>query len=382
MKKVLYLDCFSGASGDMLLGALFDLGLRPKDITPFIEKVLNEKITIETKETHRGGLSGVSVNIKDSTVPLDIEKTKNMISKSNLSERCKARTIKALDLIINAEKRLHGRHWPLHLHELGTLDTAVDILGFMVCLELLEIEKVFASPVNLGGGSVMTAHGLLPVPAPATTEILQGVPVYGTEGTGELTTPTGAAIIKATVERFGPLPEGVIDRIGYGAGHRENEGRPNIVRAILLNQPSENKETTLVVETNIDDMNPQIYDYLIEALLKEGALDVFLTPVIMKKSRPAVKVSVICREQDLQTVSGVLFRETTTIGLRYYRTSRVVLQRTTTTIETPLGTVRFKKTICDGREQLSPEYDDLKRIASEKGIPLKDVFKEVMKSVL
>jgi len=382
MSRILYLDCFSGISGDMFLGALFSLGVKPGSLIEQLKQIIKEEIQIHANETERKGIRAIQVKIKESDRPVNLIEIINSIRKSSLPERCKENSIKAIEFLLQAEKAVHGFHEDYHLHELGTIDTVVDIVGTMLGLELLEIEHIYSSAINTGSGTISTAHGILPVPAPATAEILKGIPIYATDNTGELTTPTGAAIVKTIVRGFGPLPHSSIINIGYGAGTKELPDRANLLRVFLLKSTLYSYNTPLVVETNIDDMNPQIYEYLIDKLFEAGALDVFLTPIIMKKSRPAVKVSVICNEEILPVVSEILFRETTTIGLRYYRTERFVLSRTIKTIDTPLGPVRFKETKIDGKVQLNPEYEDLKRIASEKNIPLKEVFQVVMKFVL
>ncbi len=380
MGRILYLDCFSGVSGDMLLGALFSLGVRSKEISTAIQDIVGQQVTIWTEQTIRGSLSGTLVRISQADAPVDICSIIEKIKNSNLPDRVKDRSISAMELIVEVEKKIHNISEP-HLHELGSIDTVVDILGVTLCIELLGVDRIFASEINLGGGTIDTSHGLLPVPAPATAEILKDTPVYGTAGLGELTTPTGAALVKVLVEQFGPLPPGRIKSIGYGAGNRQIQGRANLLRAFLLEVTPQNNPWTLVVETNIDDMNPQMFEHLIESLLGAGALDVFLTPVIMKKSRPATKVTVLCHEPDLMRVSEILFQETTTIGLRYYRTERILLPRKHITLDTPFGPVRFKQTELDGKIQLSPEYEDLKAIATAKKVPLKEVFRVVMRSV-
>jgi hypothetical protein len=321
---------------------------------------------------------------------------KGIIHRASLSADIKQKGLKIFKRLFEAEAAVHGKtFYTVHLHELGAVDCIIDILGTVIGLDMLGVEKVYSSPINLGSGSVKTVSGILPVPAPATSEILKHVPVYSQLISTELTTPTGAAIIKELSGGFGDIPCMDIERIGIGAGDRDFTEWPNVLRVFigtLFSLPYGKGQTghdlpasgalphesVIVIETNIDDMNPQIFEYVIEKLFKAGALDAYLTQIIMKKGRPALKLTVLCREDRKEDLIKIIFEETSTIGLRFYETKRKTLRREIKTIDTEFGKVRVKYSRYNHDSlKATPEYEDCKKIAKKLKIPLMEVMKKI-----
>ncbi len=314
------------------------------------------------------------------------------IKNSALSEGLKKNGLAIIRGLFEAEATVHGlqKIEEVHLHELGSADTIIDVMGSLICLELLNVEAVYSSAVNLGGGTVRTLHGRFGVPAPATALLLEGAPVYGSSGSSqdisafELTTPTGAALMKGLSKSFGPMPSMRLEKSGAGAGEKDPAAFPNVLRVFIGEAYSEQKDKEaentdlLVIETNIDDMNPQIYGYLLEKLLKAGALDAFLTPIIMKKGRPAIKLSVLCEFKNAALLKETIFRETTTLGVRFYPVGRSTIERRAGTLETEFGPVRFKTAFRGDRESKAPEYEDCLKIAKKTGLSLKEIMDRLM----
>ncbi|MEW6602422.1 MAG: nickel pincer cofactor biosynthesis protein LarC [Nitrospirota bacterium] len=327
-----------------------------------------------------------------------------IIKASSLSGDIKQKGLEIFKRLFEAEAKAHGEKFDeVHLHELGATDCIVDVFGTIIGLDILGIEKVYASPLNLGGGFVKTVHGVLPVPAPATAEILKTkiqdsrlrrvagatkFKIYSDGTDFELTTPTGAAIIRETASGFGNMPEMIIEKIGVGAGGRDIKDKPNVLRLFIGESKTEacppippsarggERGVVTVIETNIDDMNPQIYEYVMERLFKAGALDVFLTQLIMKKGRPGIKLTVICGREKLEEISKIILEETTTIGLRFYEAGRKTLNREIKKLDTKLGKVSFKTSkLGDKVMRVTPEYEDCKRIARKTGRPLLEVMR-------
>jgi uncharacterized protein (TIGR00299 family) protein len=305
----------------------------------------------------------------------DIER---IISSSSLSEDVRKKGRVIFRKLFAAEARVHGGTLSkVHLHELGAVDCLVDVFGTLIGLELLGVGRVFSSPLNLGSGFVRTEHGLLPVPVPATAEILKGVPVYSSVVAHELTTPTGAALIRSLSENFGDMPLFTPQHTGIGAGSRQIKDFPNVLRLFVGKMEREvADERVTVMETNIDDMNPQIYGYLVDVLLSSGALDVFLTNVMMKKMRPGIKLSVLCTPDKRELLADIILRETTSIGLRFHETSRVVMQREFRSVRTKYGTVKVKVAEKGGIRKSMPEYEDCRKCAGQTGVPLIKVIEE------
>jgi len=384
-----YFDCFSGISGDMTLGALLDLGVPLEWLKEQLRRVPLADFDIVVSPVQRHGIhaAAVRVEILDSEASRHYSDIRDLIENSPLSDSVKSTSLAIFKRLAEAEARIH--HCPVdqvHFHEVGGVDAIVDIVGAALGLDYLGIKKIVASPVPLGKGFVACRHGKIPVPAPATLGILEGVPVYGTDIPYELVTPTGAAIIRSLAQRFEPLPEMVIARIGYGAGQRDLEERPNLLRIVLAagsesaadldGKLSEDQIT--IVETCIDDMNPEIFGYLMERLFEEGALDVYWIPVQMKKNRPGTMLQVLCKDDSRDRLIGRVLSETTTTGVRYYRSQRRLLRRDQLKINTTYGVIPVKR-IQDpgGNIRLVPEYEVCRQIALERKIALRLVYEAV-----
>jgi len=405
--KIAYLDCSSGISGDMCLGATVDAGVPIKRLGKELSKIPVEGYTLSAKKVKRAGFSSTKLDViqkpaisNQQSAISRWEDIEEIIQKSSLSPDIKQKGLKIFKIIFEAEAKVHGEAFnKVHLHELGAIDCLVDIFGTIIGLDILGIEKVYSSPINLGSGSVKTEHGILPVPAPATAEILKGLPVYSTDIPFELTTPTGAAILKGLSPGFGSVPPVNIEKIGIGAGSKDFKNRPNILR-LFIGNPLESphtpfwksgtegdlkgdkegflKEKVTIIETNIDDMDPQLYEYVMEKLFKAGALDVYLTNIFMKKGRPGIKLSLLCNDDRKEDLIKIVLKETSTIGLRFHETRRKVLHREIKTIDTEFGKVRVKFSRL-GNEILKacPEYEDCKRIAKKLNIPLIEVMRRI-----
>ncbi|HEY5119799.1 MAG TPA: nickel pincer cofactor biosynthesis protein LarC, partial [Anaerolineales bacterium] len=315
MATIAYLDCFSGISGNMALGALLDCGLPEDSFRRELDKIGVGGYRLEIREVVKNGLRGLFVDIRvEETQPhrhlADIE---NIIRASPLAQRVRERSLLVFKKLAQAEARAHGEPVEkIHFHEVGAVDAILDVVGTAICLEMLGVEKVYSSAIHIGAGTVQTAHGLLPVPAPATAELLKGFPVYGRDADAELVTPTGAALIATLAEPAGDAPPMSIDHVGYGAGSRDLPWA-NLLRVTVgeQTQPALRGDRVMIVEANIDDMNPQFYEHVAERLFEAGAVDVFLTPIQMKRNRPAVTLSMMVDEAKLEEALGILFSETT-----------------------------------------------------------------------
>lgn len=383
---ILYFDCFSGISGDMAVGALLDLGV-PKDYLIENLKSLNidEEYQIEIRKSNKNGIEGTDfyVFLKEENIHHHERNLKDIISiidKSRITDGAKNIAKRIFNIIAEAEAKVHGKSIDeVHFHEVGAVDSIIDIVGVAVCIDYLKPDKIISSYVNTGSGFVKCQHGILPVPAPATMNILKDVPIYSDERKFELTTPTGAAILKGLCSEF---VEGInmeVKAVGYGCGKKNTE-KPNVLRVIL---GEEDKEEVVLLETTIDDMNPQFYGYVMDKLFEKGALDVYLTPVYMKKNRPGIVISVLVHENKEKSIIEVLFKETTTIGIRKFKIKRYELQREIKRVETEFGKVDFKISKYEGEiVNISPEFEDLKRISMERGLPLKDVYNFVRRTKL
>jgi uncharacterized protein (TIGR00299 family) protein len=377
-----YFDCFSGISGDMTLGALVDAGVSLDALRAELAKLDLLGYDLKAEKVNRSGIAATKVSViidqKDqkSRHLFDIV---NIIEASTLSSSVKEKSSRIFKRLAEAEAKVHGSTPDsIHFHEVGAVDAIVDIVGSTVGLELLGITQIIASAINVGSGTVKTAHGLLPIPAPATAELLAGIPFYQSSTQGELTTPTGAVVISTLGSSFGPMPSMKVERVAYGAGDKEFPGPPNVLR-LMIGQSAAgyDEDTSIVIETNIDDMSPQLYDYLIEKLIQQGAHDVYLTPIIMKKGRPAILLSVLTDKAKSDVALDTIFRETTSIGVRIQEVGREKLSREMRVIDTVYGKIRIKISK-RGEEVLTmtPEYEDCRRIAEEKQIPLKQVMEE------
>lgn len=383
--KVAYFDCFSGVSGDMILGSLMDAGADIADLEWELAKLGLPSLKLHVESVTRNGLTGKKFSV--TTAERGIERTFrdicDMIDRSCLSEKVKLSCRKIFTVLAAAEGKIHGvSPESVHFHEVGALDSIVDVVGAVLVLQRLRIDEIYASRIHIGTGFVETRHGLLPVPAPATLEILKGVPVYSRGIESELTTPTGAAILKTLTRKFGVFPPIRVETVGYGAGSKTLE-IPNMLR-VCLGDSSDRYETDEVslVETNIDDMNPELFAYLSERLAQIGALDVYHTPVSMKKGRPGVLLSVLLEEDRLDAVLEVLFRESTTLGVRIQKVQRAKLTREIITVTTPWGEVRVKLgRLRGGVVNIAPEYEDCRVVAAKAGVALKEVYETVRREV-
>ena len=385
--KIAYFDCFSGISGDMCLGALVDAGVPLQEIEKRLKGIPVKGYSLASEKVRRSGISATKVDVvlkqAKSGPGTEVRRWKDIsgiIRASALPAEIRTRGHEIFRSLFGAEALAHGKAVTgIHLHELSSVDCIVDIFGTLIGLSLLGVEAVYSSPVNLGGGLVKTKHGILPVPAPATAGILKNVPVYTSDLPFELTTPTGAAILKAVSKGFGVMPCMQYGETGLGAGSREIEGRPNVLRVFIGEMHNAASfEVVTVIETNIDDMNPQIYEYLIDELFRRGALDVYLTQVIMKKTRPAVKLTVICNREEKDDLIGVILKETTTIGVRFFEAQRVTMQREIKELPSKYSKVRVK-TSRFGKSLVKcyPEFEDCKRIARQTSLPLREIIDEV-----
>jgi hypothetical protein len=377
-----YFDCFSGISGDMTLGALVDAGVSIDALRAELAKLNLSGYELKAEKVKRSGIAATKVHVlidqKDQNAR-HLADILSIIEASALSQTVKEKSSRIFTRLAAAEAKVHGTTPDkIHFHEVGAVDSIVDNVGAVIGLELLGITRIMASAINVGSGMVKTSHGMLPVPAPATAELLANIPFYQSSTQFELTTPTGAVIISTLGSSFGPMPPMKLERVAYGAGDKEFPGMPNVLR-LFIGQPvaGYEEDTSIVIETNIDDMNPQVYGYLIEKLMRQGAHDAYLTPVIMKKGRPAVLLSVLTDRTKSDVVLDTIFRETTSIGVRIREVGRKKLTREIQVVDTMFGKVRIKISK-HGDEILSatPEYEDCRRIAEERQIPLKQVLEE------
>jgi uncharacterized protein (TIGR00299 family) protein len=387
MTTIAYFDCFSGISGNMVLGALLDAGLELERLEAELAcmPISGYKLKVETVK--RRGIQGthVEVEVSEHGVERHLHHVEEIITGSGLPDQVKQRGLDIFRRLAQAEAKVHGAPIEsIHFHEVGAMDAIVDVMGAAIGLGLLGVEQVYASPVHVGRGTVKCAHGVLPVPAPATLELLQGVPIYGRDVDAELVTPTGAAILTTVAESFGDVPPMRVRQIGYGAGTRELP-IPNLLRLSIGETDSVEagyeKDTATLIETNIDDMNPQWYEHVTARLFEAGALDVFLTPVQMKRGRPATQLSVLVTDDLVLKTLDVLFAETTTIGVRAHPVQRWKLTREVISVETDYGPIDVKvarrgETVLN----ITPEYRDCQRIAAELGVPLKQVHQATLEA--
>lgn len=379
--KIAYADCFSGVSGDMFLAALLDAGLPLEVLQQNIDKLnLPEKVEVKLTETHKGALRAASLEVivPHSHNHRHLVDILEMINTSELSETVKATASKIFTLLAEAESRVHGEPVEhVHFHEVGALDSIVDIVGAAIGLDYLGIEQLFASPLPYGSGTINSDHGLLPLPAPATLEVLRliNAPLSPSSAEVELVTPTGAAILGCMAEF--KRPNLVMTHIGIGAGKRDLEW-PNILRLMIGVIPEAEQTEMVQLETNIDDMNPQFFGYLMDKLFVSGARDVFMTPIHMKKNRPGILLGVIALRKDEAALAELLLRETTTLGLRVQPIGRYEASREFRQLETRYGKITIKAKILDGKViHATPEYDDCVRLAKENQVSLLEIYQTV-----
>ena len=439
--RIAYLDCFSGISGDMFMGALLDAGVSPKLLEDAVA-ALNLGARLEIAKISKGGLAATKADVwvageKDkprdeywaehehdhayshehATADEDadrgrgrhqehshshvheyahqhehvhgrgLKEIREIIAAAAISEKAKKTAIAIFENLGAAEAKVHNTSIEsIHFHEVGAVDALVDIVCAAVGAEALGVDEWVCSPLNVGGGTVKCAHGILPVPPPAVVELLTGIPTYSSGIQKELVTPTGAAIVKTLASRYGPFPAMTVSKSAYGAGSRDLPGQPNVLR-LVVGESTASAETTpemvSVIEANLDDLNPQIFGYVMDRLFAEGALDVFGTPVQMKKGRPGMVLTVLARQEQASQMTKIIFSETTTLGVRMREERRQVLQRRSTSVQTQWGEVRIKVANLNGTiTNYAPEYEDCRRIAEEKGVPLKSVMQEAIRVYL
>ena len=374
--KICYLDAFSGISGDMTVGALADAGASTDALTEMLNS-LGTGATFRFEKTSRRGIAATKFHVDGgmSTRHRHLQDILELIGKSSLSRRAKENAGAVFQQLGKAEAKVHGIPIErVHFHEVGAVDSICDIAGACAAFDLLGVENIHSSPLNVGSGTVQTEHGVLPVPAPATAELLAGKPVYSRGPCMELTTPTGAAVASTLAVDFGALPPMRIAATGYGAGDKDFPEHANVLRVLIGESSGAEESTTVsVLEANIDDANPQVLGYTMERLLEAGALDVTLESVLMKKNRAGTLVRVIAKPEHREALANLIFAETTTLGLRIYSAERRVKARHVEEVETPRGKVRIKISE-DGA--FAPEYEDCRKIAHESGVPLKEVLAE------
>ncbi|WP_346355741.1 nickel pincer cofactor biosynthesis protein LarC [Azotosporobacter soli] len=418
--KILYYDCFCGISGDMNLAALLDLGVPEEYLRQELSKLkIDAEYELQITRSVKMGISGTRVDVHLTTPPQyaevslleqnhhhhhhgndnkhhkreekehlhhasrNLQDIEELIQASELKEKVKAKSCAMFKKLAEAEGRVHGKTlYEVHFHEVGATDSIVDIVGAAICLDYLKVDKIWASEVQVGGGFVKCAHGTMPVPAPATVEILRGIPIKAGLVAYETTTPTGAVILASNVHGFGVLNDFSIKKVAYGIGHRDL-AVPNVLRVYLGTLESDaTSEKRIMLETNIDDMNMELYSHIEEKLFAKGAIDVFKTVVAMKKGRTGIQLSVLVDAECEAAVLGVIFRETTSIGIRKYVVERNVLRRDFTQAETEFGVIRVKNSYYQGeRVNAKPEYEDCKRLADEHDVPIKTVYSAAYKAI-
>ncbi len=388
LQRVLYFDCYSGVSGDMTLGALLDLGLELEELQQLLSKLGLSGYRLEKEQVNYGGIAGTRALVhveKASNEARNLSDILQLLEKTDLPLPVLEKSRAIFKRLAEAEAAVHGvTVEKVHFHEVGAVDAIVDIVGVAAGLHLMQIDRIYCSPLPVGRGEVETAHGRLPLPAPATARLLadRKVPLSGRNLDFELVTPTGAAIVTALVHSFGPIPDFVLEAVGYGAGSI-NPGYPNYLRLLLGSKPlldtdTNYQENIFVLETNIDDMNPEIYGYLMEKLLAAGALDVYLTPVQMKKNRPAVQLTILASPEKVGSLQEMVFFETSTFGLRISQAQKIMRFREFKTVQTKWGPIRIKVGTFKGSpnmEQFSAEYEDCLKVARISNLPLKDVYR-------
>lgn len=412
MSKTYHLDCASGIAGDMFLGACLDLGMPVEVLADAVARLGLPGVGVHHHKAARGGVTGTRFQVSEHGRLLeepepghhhhdhghhhhhghshshgpsrDLAGIRRLLHQSTLAPAVKERALALFERLGAAEAKVHGV--PLdrvHFHEVGAVDSIVDLVGAAAAVEFLAPERITASPVNVGGGRVRTAHGELSVPAPATAELLAGIPIFG-GGTTELTTPTGALLLAELVDEFGDLPALVLDAggIGYGLGRKELSTHPNVLRLLRGERPVTREEAgteVTVVECEVDDLPGEGFGFVLERLLAEGALDVYFTPVQMKKNRPGTLVTLLCRRPDLERLAGVLLSESGSLGCRYYAAARLEAEREIAEVQTVFGPVRVKRSRLAGRPLASaPEFEDCRRLALESGVPWREVYRAAL----
>jgi len=381
--KTAYFDCVFGVSGDMILGSLVAAGVPADHLRTELGKLGVHGFELRESAKKAGGISAVHIDVitEHQHAHRHLSHIRDIIESSTLSETVKKNAVAIFTRLAEAEAKVHGTTpEKIHFHEVGALDAIVDVTGACIGLDYLGIEKVMASPIRVGTGTVKCAHGVMPVPVPAVVELTKNVPVVRTAIDGEITTPTGAAILTTLVSNWGPVSHFTGEVVGYGAGTKEWEDHPNILRLVVGETPSAYAtDHSVLIETNIDDMNPEVYGYLTDRMFEAGALDVYLTPIYMKKGRPGTLLSILTGETEMDRIMGILFSETTTLGVRITHVARRKTLREPRIIDTEFGPVKVKVATVEGVERIAPEYEECARIARAHHIPLLKVYELILK---
>jgi len=380
----LHFDCYSGISGDMILGGLVDVGVPFRDLVNGLKRLRLSGFTLRKRRVKRGAIHATKVDVVITTglhKPLSLHRIHTILSASRIPDKIKQQSRSVFDRLAEAEGQAHRMAKDhVHFHEVGVLDSFVDIVGGLICCDLLGVTRVTSSPVNVGAGTLQSAHGILPVPGPAVAILAKGIPVYSAGPLRELTTPTGMALLRTLTSEFGSMPVVTPTAVGYGAGDADPDGWPNALR-VFLARPSvrdvRERDTVLQIETNLDDMNPQLYEYVMEQLFARGALDVTLAPVIMKRGRPGIALTCLAAPAQLDQILDVLFEETTTLGVRIREGVRQILSRRFISVKVRGGVVRMKVADVNATTvKAAPEYLDCKRIAERTGRSVKRVLED------
>lgn len=382
----LHFDCFSGVSGDMVLGALVDLGLPFSQLVKELTGLRLSGFTLKKRHVRRGAVHATKVDVvirEGLRAPLSLERIHRILTASRLPNIVKQQSQAVFERLAEAEGQAHRvTKARVHFHEVSVLDSLVDVVGGVLGCHLLGVTRVTASPVNVGSGTLHSGHGILPVPGPAVAALAKGIPIYSGGPSRELATPTGLALLRTLTSEFGPMPAMTPTAIGYGAGDSDPDGWPNVLRlflAPLSDRAGREQDTVLQVETNLDDVNPQTYEHVMEQLFAQEALDATLTPVIMKRGRPGIVVTCLVAPANVDRVLDVLFKETTALGVRIQQINRQILPRRFASVKVRGGSVRIKIAKADAtKAKAAPEYLDCKRIADRTGRPVKDVLEEAM----
>jgi pyridinium-3,5-bisthiocarboxylic acid mononucleotide nickel chelatase len=383
--RTLHFDCFSGISGDMTLGALIDAGVDPELIRTALDS-FGLPISLEIEKVKRNGIAATAVTVvaPDQEEYRFLPDVEAILAKGKLTPRQRELAHSIFRKLAEAEAAVHGMPVEkVHFHEVGALDSIADIAGAAIAIDSLALDRITCRSVPPGSGSVKCAHGLMPVPAPATAMLLKGMPLAQAPVTGELVTPTGAAILATVVNEFTDQPAMTVERVGCGAGKKDFWEQPNVLRVFLgtSSRSQTDADTVTVLETNLDDLSPELIGYCFEQLFAAGALDVYAIPIQMKKSRPGVLLSVIATPSTVLALEAVLFRETGTFGIRRHNAARSKLHRESITVATPWGQVKAKKGWRDGLTLVTPEYEDCARVAREHGVPLREIYAAVTAKV-
>ena len=378
--KTAYFDCFNGAGGDMIVASLVDAGADADRLRAGLDALCLDGFSLSIEPITKQGFAATRFHV-------ELDKTRSqphrhlgdileILARADLPPRVRERARGVFERLARAEAAVHGTSIDkVHFHEVGAVDAILDVVGSSLALELLGVERVVCSPIPTGSGTVTCEHGTLPVPAPATAELLKGVPIVGGDSMAELTTPTGAAVLTTLAEHFGPLPSMTVSSIGYGAGDREGAERPNLLRVLVGEAvPGGDVDEVAVLETNVDDTTPQVLGHCMERLLAEGALDVYAVPIQMKKSRSGVVITVLCTPQQVGAMERILFAETTTLGVRRHLAARAVMRRRCEQVDTPYGPIAVKVGQRGGVVTATPEYEPCRKAALHYGVALREVM--------